>query len=105
MITGGEQLLFVVRAAAPDRSDSVNDMPGLQPVPGGYFRRSGRAAAERSAFGQQFRPGRAMNGAIHTAAAQQALIGGIHDDIDVETGDVGDHNFKPRRSDLGGANR
>ena len=59
-------------------------MPGFQLVAAGDFRLAGFGAAERSAFGQQFRSGRAMNGAVDAAAAEQAAVGGIDDGIDIQ---------------------
>src|SRR5215831_5078878 len=79
----------------------MDHMTGLQPVTPGDLGAAGVAAAERFAFRQQLWPRRAMNGAIHTTAAEQAAIGGIHNGVDIKRGDVGDNNVEDRLSDLG----
>lgn len=38
---------------------------------------------------QKIRPGRAMDRAVHAAAAAQTFVGGVHDSIDSERRDVG----------------
>lgn len=48
----------------------------------------GRASSEGAAFLQQLRPGSPVNGSIHSAAAQQAVVGRIDDGLASETGDV-----------------
>ena len=45
--------------------------------------------------------GGTVNGAIDAAAARKRRIGRIDDGVDRERGDIGDADFKPRRSDLG----
>ena len=70
-IAGGEQVVLALLAAAPDRSDRVNDMGGVQAIASRDFGRARVAAAERAAFGEQFRSGGTMDGAVHTAPAQQ----------------------------------
>jgi hypothetical protein len=60
----------------------------FQAIAAGDLRLSGRAAAERAAFGQQIGTGGAVNGAVDTAAAEQRFIGGVDDGVDVELGDV-----------------
>ena len=54
----------------------------------GDARLAGRAAAEPAAFLHQPRPRRAMDGAVHAAAAKQAGIGGVHDGVDLQPRDV-----------------
>lgn len=46
------------------------------------------AAAQRRAFGQQVRPGRPMDGPVHTPAAKEGAIGGIHNRIDLQPGNI-----------------
>ena len=52
----------------------------------GEFGLTGGATAERAALRQQFRPGCAVDGAIHPAPAQQRRVGGIDDDIHLQFG-------------------
>ena len=95
-ITGSKQFFLVSLAAAPHRPDGMDHMPGFQLVAAGDFRLAGLGAAEASAFGQQFRSGRAMNGAVDATAAQEAAVGGIDDGIHIQGGDVGNNDFQPR---------
>ena len=46
-----------------------------------------------------------MDRAIDATAALEPLVGRIDDGVDLERGDVGDHDFEPRRSNLGGEQR
>ena len=101
-IAGGEQLLLALVAAAPDRTDRMNDVPGLEAIAAGDLGGTGVATAQRLALGQQLRSGGAMDGAVDAAAAEQRRFGGIDDGVDVERRDVGDADLEPRRSDLGG---
>ena len=98
-IAGGEQFLLALVAAAPDRPDRVNDVPGLEPVAAGDLGGTGVAAAQRLALGQELGSGGAMDGAVDAAAAEQRPVGGIDDGVDVERRDVGDADLEPRRSD------
>src|SRR5262249_30951642 len=63
---------------------------------------AGVAAAERATFGEQVRPGGAMDGAIDAAAAEQRSVGGVDDGPHIERGDVRDADLEPRDSDFGG---
>ena len=66
-----QQRFLVLAAAAPHRSDRMNDVSGLEPVAARDLGIAGIAAAERLAFGQQFRPGGAMNRTIDATTAEQ----------------------------------
>jgi hypothetical protein len=70
-ITGRQRLVLALAAAVPDRSNGMNDMPRRQLVARSDPGAAGLAAAKRAAFGEQQRPGRAMNRAIDAAAAEQ----------------------------------
>jgi hypothetical protein len=93
-------LILVGVAAMPDRPDGVDHMPGRQPVSFGDFGIAGGAATKRAAFDQQFGSGRAMDGAIDTAPAEQRRIRGVDDGVNAQTGDIGNNNFQPRLADL-----
>ena len=101
-IAGGEQLLLALVAAAPDRPDRMNDVPGLEAIAAGDLGGTGVATAQRLALGQQLRSGGAMDGAVDAAAAEQRPVRCIHDGVDVERRDVGDAEsraatLRPRR--------
>ena len=78
----------------PDRPHSMDDIPCGKPVAFGDFGLSCTAAAQRAAFRQQLRPGRTVNGSVHTSAAQQALVCGIDNGIHFHGGDVVSYNLK-----------
>jgi hypothetical protein len=59
----------------------VDDITRRQAVARGDLGVAGGAAAQRSTFRQQTRPGRAVNRTVHTAAAQQRFIGRVDDGI------------------------
>lgn len=87
-VATGEKLVFAVVPAVPDRADGVDDPFRGQIITLGDFRLAGFAAVERAALFQQLRPGGAMDGAVHAAAAQERSVGGVDDGIDVLLGDV-----------------
>ena len=80
-------------SAAPDRADGVNDEPRWQTISASQFRLAGLTTAQRSAFGEQFGAGGAMNRAIHSAAAEKRRICGVHNGIDFELRDVAAKNL------------
>ena len=49
----------------------------------------GVAAAERAALGEQLGPGGAVDRAVHAAAAQERIVGGVDDGIHRQCSDVG----------------
>jgi hypothetical protein len=95
-----QRVIFALASAMPDRTDGMNHMPHRQPVTSGDFGVAGPAAMERATFGQQLGPGRAMDGAIDTAAAEQRSIGGVDDGVNAECRDIGDGDFQPRGAEL-----
>lgn len=99
-VTGGQRRVLALPAAVPDRPHRVNDVAGGQPIAVGDLGVAGGAAAELAAFGQQFRPGGAMNRTINAATAQQRGVRRIDDGIDLEGRDVGDDDVITRRADL-----
>src|SRR3954451_3677254 len=84
----------------PDRSDRVNDMPGGKSVAFGDLGIACCAATEGTAFSQQLRPGRAMNRAVDTAAAEQRFIRSVDDGVNVKCGDVAGDDFEPPAGDF-----
>ena len=61
--------------ARPDRR--MNHMPRRQPITPGDFCLAGLTAVEVTTLGQQFGAGRAMDRAIHAAAAQQRRLAAL----------------------------
>src|SRR5438067_9110340 len=66
----------------------MDDMAGLQTVTARDLRLAGARTAQRAAFRQQLRTSATVNRAIDAAAAEQGLVGGVDDRIDVEKCDV-----------------
>src|SRR5687767_5931377 len=85
-----EQRRFVVDATAPDRPDGVDHVSRGQSVTAGDLRIPGPATAEAAAFLQQTGSRRAMDRAVHAAPAEQRLVRGVDDRVDVERGDISD---------------
>ena len=81
LIAGDELFPFTVAAAVPHGADGVDHIPAGQAVGLGDLGIAGLAAAQRPALGQQLRPRRAVDAAIHAASAQQGLLGRIDDGI------------------------
>ena len=79
------------RTACPDRADRVDDPAGRQVVAGCDLRLTGFAATQLAAGLKQFGSGRAVDGTIDTATAQQRLVGGIDDGVHGQGRDVGLH--------------
>jgi hypothetical protein len=59
----------------------MNHMPRGKPVALGDFGIAGGAATEAATFGQQLRPGGAMDGAVDAAAAKQRFIRGVDNGV------------------------
>src|SRR5204862_6742611 len=87
-VAAGQNVRFACIAAAPYRTDRMNDMPGWQPIAAGEPCLSRWAAADLAALGEEFRAGGAVNRAIDPAAAEQRGIGGIDDRVDLPAGDI-----------------
>ncbi len=86
----GSELLavFFVISAAPDGADGVNHVLCRQIVAFGRFGFAGLATAQQTTLGKQARSGCAMDGAIHSASAQQRTVGRVDDCIDRKAGYV-----------------
>src|SRR3954471_19585845 len=66
-----EQLGLIFAAAAPDRAHGVEHVPRRQRAARGWLHLSWVAAAEQAALGQDRRSTRAVDRAVHAAAAEQ----------------------------------
>jgi hypothetical protein len=101
-IAGRQRLIFALVSTVPHRTDGMDHMPRRQTITLGDFRAAGLAAMERAAFGQQIRPGGAMDRAIDAATAEQRRVRGVDDGVNAQRRNVGDDDFQPRRIDLAG---
>ena len=84
----GEQPILAALAAAPDGAHGVDHVARRQTEARRDLGLSRLAAAELGARRAELRSGGAVDGAVDAAAAEQALIGGVDDGVDVERGDV-----------------
>jgi hypothetical protein len=99
-VAGHQRLVLALASAMPHRTDGMNHMPRRQTVTPGDFGVAGLAAMERTAFGQQFGPGPAMDRAIDATTAEQRRVRSVDDSVNAQGRDVGDDDFQPRRADL-----
>jgi len=91
--------------AAPDRTDGVDQVPGGKPVATRHLRRAGGTAGKRPALRRQFRPGGALDRAVDATAAEQRLVRGVDNGVELERGDVGDRDFQAGGADFGADQR
>ena len=80
-ITGFQKLLLPMPAIPPARTDCMDHIFAGQTVSLCNFCTAGFAAMQRTAFCKQFRSGRTMNAAVHTAATQKGRVGRIDNRI------------------------
>lgn len=92
-VAGGEEFRFAMGAAVPDGADGVDDLLAGEVVGIGNFTLSGLAAPESAAFSEQAGAGSAMDGPVHSPAAEQRTVGSIHYGIDLKLSDVAVDHF------------
>src|SRR6185369_9400433 len=89
-----QQIVFMLISAVPDGSDRVDDEAGGKVKTGGDARLAGRAAHAGTDFGdraarfEELRAGGAVDRAVHPAAAEHPLVGGVDDRVHRQLGDV-----------------
>src|SRR5215831_10362126 len=88
-IARGEELGLALATAVPDRADRVNHVSRGEAIAPRDPGLAGLAAAEAATFLQELRPRRAMDGPVHSAAAQQRGFGFVGYGVHRERGDVG----------------
>ena len=84
----GEKLVLALSAAAPDRPDGVDHVPRRQVARRRRLRVAGRAAAEAAALLEDRRAAGTVDRAVDAAAAEQRLVGGVDDRVDLLLRDV-----------------
>ena len=82
------QQLRIAGPSCIDRPHRVDDVFGFQAISFGDFGLPSLAAIQCPALCQQLRAGRTVNGAVYSAAAQQALVGRIDDTLYIQLGDI-----------------
>ncbi len=96
-IAAGEKCIFVLRSALPDRPNGVKDKLCGEPEAWSSFYQAGGTAVQFAAGFEQFRTGRAMDGSVNTAPAEERAVGGIHDGIHFQGRDVSEDGFEAHR--------
>ena len=87
-VTGRQKRPLAVPAAPPDGAGRMDDIPAGEAVPARDLGLAGGSAVQRRAFLQKLRPCRAVNRAVHAAAAQQRGVRGVDDGVHGHPGDV-----------------
>src|SRR5512138_2616743 len=87
-IAGGEQRLLVLAATAPHRTHGVDHVLRLEVEPLGVDGIPGVAAADPGAGLTQVSARGAVDRTAHAAAGPELSVGGVHDGVDIEPGDV-----------------
>ena len=97
-IAGGEQRGLAAAFLSVNGTHGMDHVLRGQPVTGGNFCLAGAASAQGSALLKQARSGVAMNRAIHSAAAQQSVVSGVHNSVHPPPGDVIAQDFDLRHN-------
>ena len=66
----------------------MDHIPCAEAVPSGEDCVARGAAAQTAALGEQTRTGGTMDRPIHPTASQKRLVRRVHDDVDIQCGDV-----------------
>ena len=94
-VAGREPPRLAALAALPHRAHGVDHEARPQPVAVGDARVAGRAASDAPALLVQHRPGGLEDRAAHAAAPRQLGVGGVHDRVHRQQGDVGAQDLQP----------
>ena len=78
-ITVAQKLRLIMTSAVPDRPDRMNDILARKPIGSGDLRLARRASVQRAAFLQQLSPRCAVNRTVDATAAEQRVVGCVHD--------------------------
>ena len=95
----GEQRRPRRAPAAPDGTDRVEDVARGEVAGTGRLHVAGRTAAERLALLEDRRARRAVDRAVDAAAAEQALVRGVHDRVHLLARDVALDDLEPHGRD------
>ncbi len=87
-VTALQKFRLAAAAAMPNWADSMNNISGRQIVSPGYFGLAGAAPPEGATFFQQAFTGATMDGAIHSAATQERVVGGVDNGVYRQRRDV-----------------
>src|SRR5258708_5043415 len=92
-IAAGEELWLPSVTTLPDRTHCVNDVPRFQSVATRDTGFARRTTSQRPAFRQKLWASRAVDRAVHSSSAGESGVGGVHDRVHVEGGDVAEPDF------------
>src|SRR5713226_4208275 len=88
-----QEFVFITLAAVPDGSDGVNDPFGPKAISFGDLGFAGITSIERPTFFRELGAGGAVNCSIDASAAQETLVGGVDNRIDVKRGNIALNNL------------
>ena len=94
-VAAGEKLGLTRRAAAPDRSDGVDDVSGAETVAPADPCLTGRTRCQRPRLARELGPRGRVDRPIDAAAALEGLVRRIDDGVDLEAHDVRLYQFDP----------
>lgn len=100
-----QHLILATSAAAPHRTNGVDDVLCRQPITARDFCCTGCAAAELFAFRAQRRSGRAMDRTIDAAATEQGAVRRVDDCVERKRRNVGHADFEPGGADFSSEER
>lgn len=92
-VAGGKQLVLAALAAAPNRTNGVDDVTREKAKARGDLGIPRLAAAELSTSRAKLGTCGTVDRTIHAASAKQRPVGGVDDGVDVEPGDVAFDDF------------
>ena len=94
-MAGRELLLLAGPTADPDRSDGVDHVLGVEVAGRRRLRVARLAPSQQAALLEDRRTARAVDRAVHAAAAEERRVGGVHDRADGLLGDVSARDEDP----------
>ena len=87
---------LAIASSAPYGADGVDHPASGKVVAFRYLGVACFTASQCPAFSQQTRPGGPVNCSVHSAPAEQGVVGGVDDGVDVQRGDVSlDDGYAP----------
>jgi len=92
-VAGGKQLVLAALAAAPNRTNGVDDVTREKAKARGDLGIPRLAAAELGTSRAKLGTCGTVDRTIHAASAKQRPVGGVDDGVDVEPGDVAFDDF------------
>lgn len=87
-VASPQELGFFPVSAAPDGADSVDDVERRQAVSARYLGFTGFASAQAAAFIHELGSCGTVDGTVHSPAAQERAVGGVHNGVHPTLGNI-----------------